>query len=100
MKPKKVPQANRSEIKEQVLGKFLRFRTIIFIIFVASIYAYVLIEVNNFSNVEPNPADVSSAQKIAIPKLDQSTVSKIESLQDNSVQVKALFDKARTTPFN
>lgn len=100
MKPKKESRTSQSELKEQVLGKFLRFRSIIFIAFVAIIYAWVLIEINNLSNVEPNPADVSSAQKIAIPKLDQSTVNKIESLQDNSVQVKALFDKARTTPFN
>jgi hypothetical protein len=100
MKPKNTTKLNTSDLKDQILGKFLRYRSIIFVIFVGIIYAYVLIEINSLSNVEPNPADISSSETVTIPKLDQSTLSKIESLQDNSVKVKTLFNQARVSPFN
>jgi hypothetical protein len=79
---------------------FKRYGFPIFLVFVGLIYGFVLLRVNILSNTQPSDAAVSSQVKAAaIPNIDQDVISQLQSLQDNSVSVKALFNQARSNPF-
>jgi Flp pilus assembly protein CpaB len=80
------------------LEPFKRYRIIIFVIFVFGLYGYLILQTSSATGVQP-----SSAQQTAItkrtPHIDAATVKQLEQLQDNSVSVKALFNEARSNPF-
>jgi hypothetical protein len=76
------------------------YSVIFFLIFVALIYGFVLLHINNLNTAQPSDQAVSSQVKAAhVPHIDQSVVKQIQSLQDNSVSVQSLFDQARNNPF-
>jgi hypothetical protein len=85
----------------QQLKALQRYTLVGFIVFVAAIYGYVLFRVNVLANQAPSQDAVSSqVQAAQIPHIDQAVVNQLKSLQDNSVNVQALFDQARNNPFS
>jgi len=77
-----------------------RYSVIIFVVFVALLYGFVLFRFNSLRAAEPSAADVSSQVKSAhVPRIDPAVVRQLQSLQDNSVSVQSLFDQARSNPF-
>ena len=90
---------NLSELPAQ-LGALLRrvsaYKVFIFFMLVASLYGYIVWRINVLSNTPPATSDEQAATQAHI---DQETVDKLQSLQDNSVSVQSLFDTARQDPF-
>lgn len=83
-----------------VWQKARRYKGMIFLIILLFIYAFLIFQVNILSNQNPDDTKVSEKlQTVTRPHLDQSTIDKINDLQDNSVQVKSLFNSARKNPF-
>lgn len=86
-----------------VLGRlaFLRrYRVPGFIVFVALVYGFVLFRFNTVRTIEPSETAVTSQVKAAkVPHIDQTVLQQLQSLQDNSVSVQALFNEARSNPF-
>jgi phosphatidylserine decarboxylase len=80
----------------KLLHKVSAYKVFIFFLVVAALYGFIVFRVNTASNITASQAD---AQTAAQPHIDQATVDKIQSLQDNSVSVQALFDQARQNPF-
>lgn len=82
--------------------KFVRYRVVIFVVFVGLIYSYVFFQINNFNNAKPSAQAISNQEQASpgIPRIDPTTVSKIEQLKDNSVNVQALFNQSRNNPFS
>ena len=78
--------------------KINAYRVFIFFLVVASIYGYILWRINVYSNAPASQSELS-AKSSAQPHIDQQTLQKIQSLQDNSVSVQSLFDNARQNPF-
>lgn len=77
-----------------------RYGFVIFLVFVAALYGFVMYRISSFNNEQPTSDAVSSQVKAAqIPHIDQSVVNQLQSLQDNSVNVKALFNQERNNPF-
>lgn len=77
-----------------------RYSIIGFVVFVACLYGAVVMRVNNLSNMEPTDDAIQQQVKAArVPHIDQEIVKQLESLEDHSVSVKALFDEARSNPF-
>jgi len=77
-----------------------RYTIILFFLLLVAVYGFVLLKINSLSNAQPNNSAVSSqAQTVAIPHIDPNVVKQIQNLQDNSVSVQALFNQARTNPF-
>ena len=99
----KLPEFNLKQLKFNIFAKLIslkRYSLIIFIVFVAGLYGFVLIRVNNLTHAQPLATDISEQVKAAaIPHIDQAIVKKLQSLQDNSVSVQSLFDQARSNPF-
>jgi cell shape-determining protein MreC len=82
------------------VAEIRRFSLVLFIIFVALLYGFVLLRINNLGSAEPSPDSVTSqVQAARVPHIDESVVKQLESLQNNSVNVQALFNQARSNPF-
>lgn len=93
---------DKSRYIDALKQKFVRYRVVIFAIFVAVIYGYVFLQINNFANAKPDPVAIADQQHVGtnIPHIDPATIKKIEQLKDNSVNVQALFNQARQNPFS
>ena len=77
-----------------------RYSFLIFLVFVATLYGFVVFRISSLDNAQPSSDAVSSQVKAAqIPHIDQAVVEQLQSLQDNSVSVKTLFNQARNNPF-
>lgn len=77
-----------------------RYSLAAFVVFVVLIYGFLLLRIHSLSAAQPTADQVSSQVRSArIPHIDQSVVQQLQSLQDNSVNVQALFDQARNNPF-
>ena len=73
---------------------------LIFILFVALLYGFVLMKINSLSQAEPTAEAVTGQVKAAqVPHIDEAVVKQLESLEDNSVSVQTLFNEARSNPF-
>lgn len=75
-----------------------RYAAALFVLFVLSLYGYLIMQTNAATNVEPSSAQQTAATK-RTPHVNPETVQQLEQLQDNSVSVQALFNEARSNPF-
>lgn len=82
------------------IAKINRFKIIIFVLLVVSVYGYIILTISNLSGAQPSP-DQLNQQNISIKsaKVDKKVILQLQQLQDNSVSVKTLFDDARDNPF-
>lgn len=77
--------------------KLWRYRMLAFFVIVAGLCGYLLYTINQAMNVAPASNQAVTAQ--ATPHIDPAVVKQLQSLQDNSVSVQALFNQARENPF-
>lgn len=83
-----------------LLQRARRYSFIIFLVFVACTYGFMILRINTLNNEQPSPQTVNSLVKSdRIPRIDPAVVQQLQSLQDNSVNVQALFNQARNNPF-
>jgi hypothetical protein len=96
-------KADLKELLEKLVDKFSglkKYSLIIFVVFVSVLYGFLLLRIDTLSNAQPSADSVSGQVKAAsIPKISQTLVNQLKSLQDNSVNVKTLFNQARNNPF-
>jgi len=90
-------------IKRVVIASFSMLKkwaaVLIFLIF-TGIYGYIVVQINTLSNpVIDDEAVATEAKTVPTPKIDQDAATKLESLKDNSVNVKTLFEQGRKNPF-
>lgn len=77
-----------------------RFSVVGFVVLVAVLYGFVLLRINTLSNAEPSDDSVTSqVQAAKVPRIEPSVVKQLESLHDNSVNVRSLFNDSRSNPF-
>lgn len=97
---KKIDRATITKTLITDVEKAQRYSVLAFIVFVCLIYGFVMFRFNSLRNAEPSADAVSSQVKSArVPHIDQAVVKQLESLEDNSVNVQALFNQARRNPF-
>lgn len=73
---------------------------VIFLVFAAVLYGFLVLRINELSNSEPTDAAISDqVQTTRLTHIDENVVKKLQSLRDNSVNVEALFNQARNNPF-
>ena len=94
---------NRKELAARWVAaarRLRRYNVLLFLAFVALLYGFILLRVNTLTNAEPSSDSVSSQVQAAhVPRIDPAIVKQLQSLQDNSVSVKSLFNQARNNPF-
>ncbi len=77
-----------------------KHRIVIAIISVLFLYSFMVVEINALNRREPSEDAINEKlQTIKRPRIDDATIKKIEQLQDNNVDVEALFKTARENPF-
>ncbi len=77
---------------------FYRYRTIILIAGLFGCYGYLITRIGTYTSREPS-AQVSE-QAIKRLTIDEDSINKIEDLEDQNVEVRALFERARNNPFS
>jgi hypothetical protein len=71
------------------------------LIFLVAIYGFLSWRIAVLMQAEPDDSKVSAQlQAVGVPKVDPEVISKISTLEDNSVSVQTLFDQARQNPFS
>lgn len=81
--------------------KLLRYLVFVFALVFLIIYSFLVFRINSLSSLEPTEDQVTEKlQSTGRPKIDQSVINQIQQLQDNSVEVKTLFQEARNNPFH
>lgn len=82
----------------RALNRLGRYRVLLFCLLVASLYGYLVFQISQATTVQPS-SELQTAVTKASPRIDPEVVQQLEQLQDNSVTVQALFNEARTNPF-
>lgn len=84
----------------KLFGSVNRYRSFIFFLLLTSLYGYIVWRINVLSSAPPSTADVTTAQQNApLSGIPETTVEKLQGLEDNSVRVQSLFNDARQSPF-
>lgn len=83
------------------IGKaFKRYGGVMFFLLFAFVYAYMVLQINAFSNVQVDSSEVTAqVSTTPTPRIDAQAVKQLQSLKDNSVNVQTLFEQNRTNPF-
>ncbi len=81
-------------------AKAYRFRVVLFVMAVATIYGLILYRINVYANVEPDAVDLSTKlTEVKRVSIDQEATSKIQDLENRDITIEALFDNGRDNPF-
>jgi len=81
--------------------KLLHYLPLVFALVFLIFYSFLVFRINDLSSTEPTDEQVTEKlQSSGRPKIDQSAINQIQQLQDNSVEVKTLFQDARNNPFH
>ena len=84
-----------------VVDSIVRFAPLLFSLLLAGAYSFIVLQIFQARSATPKPSDVAAqTQSTAVPRVDPKTIRDIQSLQDHSVNVKTLFDGARSNPFH
>jgi hypothetical protein len=84
---------------QTIQKNILHFRKSLFLLLVVLVYGFVIWRVNVLSTAQPSQSAIASQTTLPKPHIDETTINKIKQLQDNSVNVQALFNKTRQNPF-
>jgi predicted negative regulator of RcsB-dependent stress response len=94
---------NAAHIKEKIvhyLDVARKNAPIVFFVFLVAIYGFLAWRITQLMQAEPSSSDVTAQlQSVGVPKVDPTVVQKMEDLKDNNISVQALFDNARSNPF-
>jgi len=83
------------------LTKLSRYKLFCFFIVLLALYGFLVFRINTLNNKTPSDdAITAKLQTVSRPRIDQSVKDKVQQLQDNSVQVKSLFNASRSNPFH
>ncbi len=77
-----------------------RFRFIIMFVIFSLMYGYILIQINLVNSRQPSQSQIeSNLMEPSKSKINPEYVDKITSLEEESVDIKAIFNEARKNPF-
>lgn len=99
MKNQKLSLDNLRQAAYNAGQKLDRWSVGLFLGLVVILYGFVLFRINTLSNARPSDAQLSSQSAPVTPHIDPAIINQVQQLQDNSVSVQALFDQARSNPF-
>ncbi len=74
---------------------------VLFLLFISLLYGLIMMRINTLSSLQPTDAAVTSqVESTRLPVIEDDIIKQLESLRDNSVNVKALFTEIRNNPFS
>jgi hypothetical protein len=82
------------------LGHLKKYSLFICILVVLGIYLFLVWQIRYLATLEPTSSDViNKVNELNTPKLDQDAIDKMLQLEEQNIEVRALFEKARQNPF-
>lgn len=94
---------NISDIQDkalELLEKAKHYAPLLFCLFIALLYGFVVYRVQVLNASEPLASDVATQSHTAsVPHIDPAVLRQLQQLQDNSVSVQTLFSNGRSNPF-
>lgn len=79
---------------------FKKYAVFIFVLFGFGIFGFLVFRIRVLSNREPSDTMISDKTSQNKPtNIDESAVKRVEQLQSQNVEIKALFDQSRDNPF-
>lgn len=94
---------NLSDLQDKALElveKAKHYTALLFCVFIAILYGFVVYRVQVLNASEPDPTDVTKqSQTASVPHIDPKVLNQLQQLQDNSVTVQTLFNDGRSNPF-
>lgn len=86
---------------KKVVPFFDQHGSFIAILAVLLIYLMVVWHISSLATAEPSDDALLTAEtSSSVPKIDSKAINQIQSLEQNSAQVQALFNQARNNPFH
>lgn len=83
-----------------VLKNLSKYASLSVFILFFGLAGFLVLRINQLTGAEPGDDLVAEKLKgVTRPRIDQRAVDAMESLEDQNVNVKALFDDARQNPF-
>lgn len=83
-----------------IRDRVFHYRIELFLLAMVLVYVYVAWRADVLGHAQPSQFVISSKEtKLPEPHISQVTVNKIQQLQNNNVNVQALFNQARQDPF-
>jgi hypothetical protein len=77
-----------------------KYAVFIFVMFFLGLYGFLLLRINTLTRQEPSDDAVTEKlQTVKRPRLDKSLADKLENLEGQDTETKALFEQARQNPF-
>lgn len=88
----------------QIIAPFLhkasKYLPLFFALLVLGLYGFLVLHVNQLTQIEINEADVQEViNKSPELEIDRRAVEAIERLEDQNVEIEAIFQEARDNPF-
>lgn len=91
---------NRQELLNG-LQKIYRYKIELFIVFVLLIFGFLFYRIATLGQAQPSQSSISlQSTKFKKAGINPNIITKIQQLQNNSVNVQALFNQSRQNPFN
>jgi hypothetical protein len=88
------------ESTQSLLTKLSHIKLLIFVLLVVGVYGYVILTISSLTNAQPSEEQITElSSPLKSAKIDDKLIKQLQQLQDNSVSVKALFNEARSNPF-
>lgn len=86
---------------KRLLQRMAKYTGVLFFLFIALVYGYVIMQINEFGNTPVDQQAVADqVQELSTPSIDEQAARKLQNLRDNSVNVQTLFEESRTNPFS
>ncbi len=90
---------NLNQLKN-IIKTTAKYKFFIYLIFILILYGYLIIKVTNLNQINTNLTPSPKNNNILMPQTIKPTViNQLKNLNNNSVQVKALFQSSRSNPF-
>jgi hypothetical protein len=81
--------------------KAARYKLFGFFIILLTLYGFLIFRINVLNGKTPSDDKVNAKLTTTTrPHIDKSAKDKVQQLQDNSVEVRSLFNSARNNPFH
>ena len=85
---------------KSAIVKIHPYAGVAFFVMLAIIYGYIILQINILSNTPLDENQVASQSKATpTPHIDAKAAEQLQALKDNSVNVQALFEQNRQSPF-
>ena len=89
--------SNLTHSLQKIPNSLYRYRLLLFVAGFVGCYIFLITQISSLTQQEPSTDATTASKKLII---DAASIEKIQELEDQNVEVRALFNEARKNPFS